>query len=114
MPITVSQTVWIEVAHRMNGHPIPQNDRVHGHSLRVTVTAAASGMDFHAFDAQVKIVAGLLDHRYLNDVKELGEPTLESVATFLGERIALVGPPGRIVSVAVERASLGQAATWTP
>ena len=39
MAITISKSVWIEVAHRFAGHPIEANNRVHGHSLLVTVTA---------------------------------------------------------------------------
>jgi 6-pyruvoyltetrahydropterin/6-carboxytetrahydropterin synthase len=118
--ITIRKTVHIEVAHRFAGHPIEENSRVHGHSLKVTVTAARDEpliagmvMDFTAFDVQVGQIVGLLDHRYLNDVKDLGPPTLESVAEYLGCRMAVVGPL-RTVSVEVERPSLGQAAKWTP
>jgi 6-pyruvoyltetrahydropterin/6-carboxytetrahydropterin synthase len=119
LPITISKTVNIEVAHRFARHPIAQNNRVHGHSLVVTVSAAKDGelsagmaMDFHAFEDQVKTVTDLLDHRYLNDIRELKEPTLECVAEFIGKRMNAA--PLRTVSVSVERPSLGQAAEWRP
>lgn len=120
MPITISKSAWIEVAHCFPGHPIQENRRIHGHSLKVTVTAKPDGeliagmvMEFTAFDAQVEMVIGFLDHQYLNEVHGLGEPTLENVARFLGRRMALVAPL-RTISVKVERPSLGQAAEWTP
>lgn len=70
-------------------------------------------MDFCAFAAQVQIIAGLLDHQFLNSVTDLGDPTLENIATFIGKRMALVAPL-RTVSVKVERPSLGHAAEWVP
>jgi 6-pyruvoyl-tetrahydropterin synthase len=119
--LTISKTVYIEVAHRMIGHPIPANDRIHGHSLKVTVTAARDElhtpliagmvMDFSAFDQQVAIITGLLDHQYLNEL--LQHPTLECVAEFIGTRMALVAPL-HCIAVKVERTSLGQAVEWTP
>lgn len=118
--ITISKTVYIEVAHFFPGHPVGENKRMHGHSLKVTVTARPDGelvngmvMDFAAFDVQVQTVAGWLDHRLLNDVPDLEAPTLECVAEFLGRRMAIVAPL-RTVSVKVERPSLGQTAEWTP
>lgn len=118
MPISISKTVYIEVAHRFEGHPIDENRRMHGHSLRVTVSATRDEgliggmvMDFGTFGAQVQTIAGMLDHRYLNEVDELAEPSLEHVAQWIGRRMALVAPL-RTLSVKVERESLGQAAEW--
>ncbi len=119
MPVTISQTIYAEVAHSMPGHPVAENKRLHGHSLKITVTSEAVGerrnaiMDFGCYGEQVKAIVGLIDHRHLNDIEGLGEPTLENVAEWLGVRFAVTGPL-RTVSVKVEREHLGQAATWTP
>lgn len=108
------------MAHNFPGHPVKGNARMHGHSIRVTVCAMRDDeiiggmvMDFCAFELQVQAIAGLLDHQFLNDVPDLGDPTLENIATFIGRRMAVVAPL-RTVSVKVERPSLGQAAEWTP
>ena len=124
--ITISQSMCIEVAHSFPGHPIAPNQRVHGHSLEVTVKATRENdnldgaelelnggmvMDFHAFGAQVEIIVGMLDHHFLNEVPDLGAPTLENIALYIGRRMATVGPL-RTISVKVERKSLGQSAEW--
>lgn len=120
MPITISKSVCIEVAHNFPGHPIKGNARIHGHSIWVTVSATRDDpiiggmvMDFGVFDTQVRTIAGLLDHQFLNDVPDLGAPTLENIATYIGTRMAIVAPL-RTTSVKVERPSLGQIAEWTP
>lgn len=103
----------------MPGHPIAENKRMHGHSLKITVTSMRDDgqhgtvMDFGCFRAQVGTIVGLIDHRCLNDIEGLGEPTLENVAQWLGVRMAVCAPL-RCVSVRVEREHLGQAAEWTP
>jgi 6-pyruvoyltetrahydropterin/6-carboxytetrahydropterin synthase len=120
MPVSISKTVHIEVAHRFEQHPIQANRRMHGHSLKITVTSASDNelingmvMDFETFGAQVETIAGMLDHRYLNEVEGLGAPTLENVAQWLGQRMAIVAPL-HTLAVKVERESLGQAAEWQP
>ena len=120
MSLTISKSVCIEVAHHFPGHPIKGNARIHGHSIWVTVSATRDDeiidgvvLDFGVFENQVRTIAGLLDHQFLNDVPHLGAPTLENIATFIGRRMATVAPL-RTVSVKVERPSLGQVAEWTP
>lgn len=69
--------------------------RLHGHSYRVVV-AVEGGVDpdlgwlvdFAAIDAIVAPVIGALDHRTLNDLPGLGNPTCERLAEYLWERIA--------------------------
>ncbi len=69
--------------------------RLHGHSYRVVVHVEGpvdphSGMvmDFAELAAAVRpIVDGELDHRYLNDVPGLENPTSEVLARWLWQRL---------------------------
>jgi 6-pyruvoyltetrahydropterin/6-carboxytetrahydropterin synthase len=84
-----------EAAHRLphvpDGHKCA---RLHGHSFRVRVTIeGAVGddtgwvMDFADVSAVVAPVVAQLDHRYLNDIAGLDNPTSEMVAKWLWQHI---------------------------
>ncbi|MFQ5765752.1 MAG: 6-carboxytetrahydropterin synthase QueD, partial [Rhodospirillales bacterium] len=58
--------------------------RLHGHSFRVTVTVtgglddeAGWVMDFADVDAACQPIRDALDHRYLNEIEGLDNPTSE-------------------------------------
>jgi 6-pyruvoyltetrahydropterin/6-carboxytetrahydropterin synthase len=68
--------------------------RVHGHSFRVVVriegaVGERSGwvMDFADLKSAVQPTIDALDHRYLNDIEGLGNPTSEHVAVWIWDRI---------------------------
>src|SRR5499426_1784492 len=84
-----------EAAHFLpsatQGHP---NARVHGHSFRVRVTIDGepddkTGLVMNLGDVEVAIddVRDALDHRLLNEVEGLTQPTLERIATWLWDRL---------------------------
>ena len=69
--------------------------RVHGHSFRVAVrvegpVGAESGwvMDFAELKAAVQPTVDALDHRYLNELDGLENPTSEHIAVWIWDRIA--------------------------
>ncbi len=73
------------------GHP---NARVHGHSFRVRVTIdgepdGKTGLVMNLGDVEAAIgdVREALDHRFLNEVDGLTQPTLERVAMWLWDRL---------------------------
>ena len=85
-----------EAAHRLpcvpEGHKC---GRLHGHSYRVQVhvegpvdEAAGWVMDFAAVKAAFAPLHDQLDHRYLNDVGGLGNPTSENVARWIWGHLA--------------------------
>lgn len=85
-----------EAAHRLlNMPPGHKCGRLHGHSylLRIHVRGEPdplTGMviDFADIKAVVApVVEEHLDHRYLNDVEGLGNPTAENVAHWIWERV---------------------------
>ena len=85
----------LEAAHFLPsappGHP---NARVHGHSFRVRVTLdgepdETSGVVMHLDDVESAVAdaRGALDHRFLNEVDGLSQPTLERISIWLWERL---------------------------
>lgn len=74
--------------------------RLHGHSFRVVVTVEGEPderlgwvMDFAELRAAVQPLVEQLDHRLLNDIDGLANPTSEVLAAWLWDRLspAVVG-----------------------
>jgi 6-pyruvoyltetrahydropterin/6-carboxytetrahydropterin synthase len=69
--------------------------RLHGHNYKVEVELrgeiAGDGFcnnrDFADIDDQVKPIIARLDHRYLNDIEGLENPTAENIAAYLLKEI---------------------------
>lgn len=90
-----------EAAHRLPN--APENHkcrRLHGHSFRVSVhvdgaVGAESGwvQDFAELADIVDPVVGELDHRYLNEIQGLANPTSEVLAMWIWDRL-VHGLPG--------------------
>ena len=91
----LAKTYRFEAAHWLphvpDGH---QCGRPHGHSYEISVHVEGpvgehTGwvMDFGDISAVVKPVVAQLDHRCLNDVPGLKNPTSESLARWLWEKV---------------------------
>lgn len=84
-----------EAAHRLpNLPPEHKCSRLHGHSFRVRVCVSGpvddrTGwvLDFGDIKALCKPVIDELDHRYLNEIPGLENPTSERIAMWLWDRI---------------------------
>lgn len=85
-----------EAAHRLPNVPEGHKcARLHGHSFQVRVTVAGELdptlgwiMDFADVKAACRDVHDALDHRYLNEIPGLENPTSEVVATWIWEQLA--------------------------
>jgi 6-pyruvoyltetrahydropterin/6-carboxytetrahydropterin synthase len=85
-----------EAAHRLPNVPAGhQCARLHGHSFRVAVHVRGPldptlgwVMDFAELKAAWRPLDEALDHRYLNDVPGLENPTSEVLARWIWERLA--------------------------
>lgn len=87
---------YIEAAHKLpsapEGHP---NSRIHGHSFRVRISIDGepdpeTGLILH-FDDMAKALQGLrsdLDHRFLNEIEGLENPTLETLTHWIWNRLS--------------------------
>jgi len=86
--IEISQEFSFDAAHFLDG--APEYRRMHGHSFYAEVTlrgepdpATGRVRDFGEVDAALKAIREALDHRLLNDIAELGAPTLENIARYI-------------------------------
>ncbi len=81
----------IEAAHRLPQVPAGHKcSRLHGHSFRIEVhlsgpVGAETGWvaDFADIGAAFAPLFDQLDHRYLNDIEGLGNPTSENLARWV-------------------------------
>src|SRR5262245_18143720 len=90
----VGRTYRFEAAHHLPLLPEGHKCRnMHGHSYRLDVVVRGSldargfVADFAEVDAVVLPLIANLDHRVLNDVSGLENPTAELIAAWLLERI---------------------------
>ena len=114
--IEISQRFSFDAAHHL-GAGASENRRLHGHSFYVEVTLrgepdAKTGFlrDFGDVDRALKQVRELLDHRLLNEVEGLSNPTLENLARFIYARAKSALP--EVARVKIERPSYGQSCIY--
>lgn len=94
-----------EAAHRLpHVEPGHKCFRLHGHSFKVEVHVHGPVdpdrgwvMDFAAIDEAFGPVHDLLDHRYLNEVEGLDNPTSENLARLIWLRLEDALPLRRVV-----------------
>ncbi|MBK8169868.1 MAG: 6-carboxytetrahydropterin synthase QueD [Sandaracinaceae bacterium] len=89
-----------ESAHRLPNVPADHKcSRIHGHSFRVTVRVRGEVdpkfgwvIDFAELSKAWEPLHALLDHRLLNEVAGLENPTSEILAAFILARIRVPAP----------------------
>jgi len=92
----IEKSFRIEAAHRLPRLPADHKcSRLHGHSFRVIVRVAgevdpAYGwvVDYAEIKSAFAPLFDALDHRYLNEVPGLENPTSEVLAVWVWERLA--------------------------
>lgn len=103
------QKTWhFESARHLTGIPAEHRcSRVHGSSFTVEVTVAAAldpvtgwCVDFDIMEQGWKRIYDVLDHRLLNEVEGLENPTTEHIAVWILERLKFDGAEVTKVSVA--------------
>lgn len=107
MRTEISRSFTIEAAHRLphvpEGHKC---SRLHGHSFKITLHVGGEldpklgwVVDFADIDRAFEPIFKVLDHRYLNEVPGLENPTSELIARFVIERVKL--PSGILKAVSI-------------
>lgn len=114
----LSKLFWFEAAHTLERTiDAEPSRRIHGHSYRAEVTVRgtvdpATGMvvDLAHFERALEGARDGLDHRYLDDIDDLGPPTMENLSAWIWRRMAPVAPG--LVKVTVYRDSKSEACTY--
>ena len=96
MFVRLVKDFWFEAAHRLPMVPPGHKcSRLHGHSFHVAIEVAGETdpdlgwlIDYADIKAAYAPVHDQLDHRYLNEVDGLENPTSEVLAAWIWDRLA--------------------------
>lgn len=117
MPYEITQEFGFDAAHYLDAAPGAENRRLHGHSFYAEVTLRGEPDAEHGWVRDLGAVKGALDaigaeldHRLLNEVEGLGQPTLENLARFIFVRARASLPD--VVRVRLRRPSYGQSCIY--
>jgi 6-pyruvoyltetrahydropterin/6-carboxytetrahydropterin synthase len=113
----LTKSFRFEAAHKLPGTTLgAASEEIHGHSFRAEVAVRgtpdpATGMvlDLGLLERAIADVRSRLDHKLLNNVAELGPPTLENLSRFVWDRVQHAGP---IARVSVFRDSCDESCTY--
>ena len=97
----------LQCARRLPGLPDSHPcSRLHGHSFQIKLTLRGDldprlgwVMDFDAIDAIWQRIHARLDHRYLNDIEGLSNPSSENLAVYLWHSLQQDLPQLRSIAV---------------
>ena len=103
----LSRQYFIEAAHRLPNVPAGHKcARLHGHSFKITLHISGEidpgpgwVVDFGEIDQAWLPIHEVLDHRYLNEIAGLENPTSENLARWILERVKL--PRGKLRAVTI-------------
>jgi 6-pyruvoyltetrahydropterin/6-carboxytetrahydropterin synthase len=100
MNVRLTRKFGFEAAHRLPNVPASHKcARLHGHSFRVEVSVRGPVeqtmgwfIDYAEIDQACKALTDILDHRYLNEIPGLENPTSERIAEFIWNRLIVPLP----------------------
>ena len=114
--IELTQEFGFDAAHYL-ALGASENRRLHGHSFYVDVTLrgepdARTGVlrDFGTVKAVLDEIRAGLDHRLLNEIAGLENPTLENLAFYIFQRAKSLLP--EVARVRIRRPSYGQSCVY--
>jgi 6-pyruvoyltetrahydropterin/6-carboxytetrahydropterin synthase len=109
----LSKQFWFDAAHTLDRTIEAESSRrIHGHSYRAEVTVRGqpdpvSGMivDMGFLERELETVRDALDHRFLDEISDLGPATMENLCRWIWDR--LKGRLPALSKVSVHRDSNG-------
>lgn len=117
MQFTVSQRFFFDAAHTLKREIEAEGSRrIHGHTYHAEVWLAGpldpvTGMviDLGHLRQQLGEVRERLDHHMLDEVPDLGPPTLENLCLFIAHALPDIGP--QLARIRVWREAVGDSCT---
>lgn len=97
MMTTICRRYDFEAAHHLQGVVAPTHKcaRVHGHSYVLEVMISGElengmvrGLEFDVIDEVAKALVRVCDHQLLNDIPNMGVPTIENIAPWFAKAIS--------------------------
>jgi 6-pyruvoyltetrahydropterin/6-carboxytetrahydropterin synthase len=119
MNYELSQKFYFEAAHTLHREiDATGSRRIHGHTYHAQVFVQGTPdpvtqmiVDLGFLRQEIERVRDLLDHRFLDEIQELGPATLEGLCAFVFREISATIP--NISKVRVERQASGDACDLT-
>jgi len=114
----ISKSFGFEAAHTLRRDiETESSQRIHGHSYKVVVTVGGTPdkqtgmvMDIGQLELQLATIRTALDHRFLDEIADLGPATMENIATWIWRQLADVSG---LIRVEVLRESCGERCAYT-
>ncbi|HSC20088.1 MAG TPA: 6-carboxytetrahydropterin synthase [Rhizomicrobium sp.] len=114
----ISKQFRFEAAHTLTRKlETEASRRIHGHSYRAEIVVRGeadpqTGMvtDFGLLERAAEAARAALDHRFLDDVPDLGAPTMENLSAWIWRQVAR--SCRGLARVSVYRDSTGEACTY--
>jgi 6-pyruvoyltetrahydropterin/6-carboxytetrahydropterin synthase len=117
--LKLTQSFYFEAAHTLKKrhtdiHTMLKSEEIHGHTYHASISVEGevekNGMvkDFNAIGFMVHYVLSHLDHKFLDDVPDLGRPTMENLCLFIAEKAKQLKG---LCEVTVERKASGDKCT---
>lgn len=114
----LAKIFWFEAAHTLQREiDAEPSRRIHGHSYRAEVTIRGkadpkTGMliDLGYFDRALSDAQAALDLRYLDDIDDLGSPTMENLSAWIWRRVAPL--TSGLVKVTIYRDSKSESCSY--
>jgi len=82
-----------DAAHKLVGHE-GKCAELHGHTWKVEVFVVGQKLndigvlvDFNMLEERLNKIIERLDHKFLNDIKEIGNPTCENISKYIFENL---------------------------
>jgi 6-pyruvoyltetrahydropterin/6-carboxytetrahydropterin synthase len=110
----LTQSFYFEAAHTLKREYEKNSDRIHGHTYVAYVSIEGipkeNGMivDLAFLKENCEAVKNMLDHQFLDNVPNLGLPTLENLCIFISKNLNNLP----ICEIIVERAISGDKCTY--
>jgi 6-pyruvoyltetrahydropterin/6-carboxytetrahydropterin synthase len=116
--LKLTQGFYFEAAHTLDKRDVDchtqiKSATIHGHTYHASISIEGepdeNGMikDLNAVWLMIDFVKSHLDHKFLNEVEGLGNPTLENLCLFISKKARLKG----LCEVTVERKASGDKCT---
>ncbi|MEI7757691.1 MAG: 6-carboxytetrahydropterin synthase [Bacteroidota bacterium] len=115
----LTQTFYFEAAHTLKAryvdvHTKMQSENIHGHTYTASISVKgeldANGMvkDFGHFKWAIDAIKLKLDHKFLDNVENLGNPTMENLCLYIANYLKTIKG---LCEVTVERKASGDKCT---
>ena len=111
----ISKSFYFEAAHKLSNTENEENKNIHGHSYFVEIFIIdqpneinKSGLilDFSIFQNKLDLIKKDLDHKFLNDITDLENPTLENIGLYIYRRLEKMDL--NLYKILVKRKSCGE------